>query len=89
VHLAVESSKPPASSNIKLDIIAGTLIGGLNASIIAGSREEDHPEKALEQFWLELAEGSSNIIKSDTNLNSRFINGLKIILELKKEFEYS
>ena len=52
--------------------------------MIAGSRkEEDHPEKALEQFWLELAEGSSNIIKSDTNLNSPFINGLKIILELK------
>ncbi|MDQ6864511.1 MAG: hypothetical protein M3044_11880 [Thermoproteota archaeon] len=37
-------------------------MGGLNASIIAGSRE-DHPEKALEQFWLELAEGNS------TNLN--------------------
>jgi NTE family protein len=27
--------KAPASSNIKLDIIAGTLIGRLNASIIA------------------------------------------------------
>lgn len=76
--------KALASSNIKLDITAGTSIGGLNASMIAGSRkEEDHPEKALEQFWLELAEGSSNIIKSDTNLNSPFINGLKIILELK------
>jgi NTE family protein len=39
-----------ANSNIKIDIIAGTLIGGLNASIIAGSKEEDHPVKALEQF---------------------------------------
>lgn len=39
----------------QLDIAAGTSIGGVNASIIAGSKE-DHPEKALEQFWLELAE---------------------------------
>ena len=52
--------KALANSNIKIDIIAGTSIGGLNASIIAGSKE-DHPEKALEQFWLELAEGSSNL----------------------------
>src|ERR687884_198562 len=52
--------KALANSNIKIDIIAGTSIGGLNASIIAGSKEEDHPERALEQFWLELAEGSSS-----------------------------
>jgi len=32
-------------------------IGGLNATIIAGSKG-DHPERELEQFWLELAEGS-------------------------------
>jgi NTE family protein len=50
--------KALANNNIKIDIIAGTSMGGLNASIIAGSRE-DHPEKALEQFWLELAEGNS------------------------------
>ena len=51
--------KALASSNIKIDIVAGTSIGGLNASIIAGSKEKDHPENALEQFWLELGEGSS------------------------------
>ena len=45
--------------NIKIDIVAGTSIGGVNASIIAGSKE-DHLEKALEQFWLELAEGDIN-----------------------------
>jgi hypothetical protein len=50
--------KALAKSNIKLDITAGTSIGGLNASLIAGSKEEEHPESALEQFWLELAEGS-------------------------------
>ncbi len=53
--------KALANNNIEIDITAGTSIGGLNASIIAGSRE-DNPEKALEQFWLELAEGSSEIL---------------------------
>jgi NTE family protein len=51
--------KALANSNIKINIIAGTSIGGLNASIIAGAKAEDHPEKALEQYWLELGEGSS------------------------------
>ena len=62
--------KALANSNIKIDIIAGTSIGGLNASIIAGSKGEDHPEKALEQYWLELGEGSS------ANLNSPFMEWL-------------
>jgi NTE family protein len=63
--------KALANSNIKIDIIAGTSIGGLNASIIAGSKGEDHPEKALEQYWLELGEGSSaNFV------NSHFMEGL-------------
>jgi NTE family protein len=55
-------------NNIKIDITAGTSIGGLNAAIIAGSKE-DHPERELEQYWLELAEGS-------TNLNPPFIEWL-------------
>ena len=46
-------------NNIKIDIVAGTSIGGVNALIISGSKE-DSPEKALEQFWLELAEGDIN-----------------------------
>jgi NTE family protein len=48
------------NNNIKIDIIAGTSIGGVNAAIIAGSKEEDYPEQTLEQFWLELAENSIN-----------------------------
>ncbi len=44
---------------IKIDIVAGTSIGGVNASIIAGGKEYN-PEKTLEQFWLELAEGDIN-----------------------------
>jgi NTE family protein len=63
--------KALVNTNIKIDIIAGTSIGGVNASIIAGSKGEDHPEKALEQYWLELAEGSSN-----ANLNPHFIEWL-------------
>jgi NTE family protein len=43
----------------KIDIVAGTSIGGVNAAIIAGSKS-DRPEESLEQFWLELAENSSN-----------------------------
>jgi NTE family protein len=60
--------KALAKNKIKIDIIAGTSIGGLNAAIIAGSKG-DHPERELEQYWLELAEGS-------TNLNSPFIEWL-------------
>jgi NTE family protein len=51
--------KALVKSKIKIDIVAGTSIGGVNATIIAGSKD-DHPEEALEQFWLELGEGSSN-----------------------------
>src|ERR671939_247332 len=51
--------KALANNNIKLDIIAGTSIGGINAAIIAGSKDEKHPEEALEQFWLELSEDLS------------------------------
>src|SRR3954449_7479521 len=48
-------------NKINLDILAGTSIGGVNAALIAGSKEEDHPELALEQFWLEIAENSVNL----------------------------
>jgi NTE family protein len=65
--------KALANSNIKIDIIAGTSIGGLNASIIAGAKE-DHAEKALEQFWLELAEGSTT--KNNVNFNLPFVGSL-------------
>ena len=40
---------------IKLDIIAATSIGSVNAAIIAGSKN-DEPTKALEDFWLSLAD---------------------------------
>jgi predicted acylesterase/phospholipase RssA len=52
--------KALASNNIKIDIVAGTSIGGVNAAIIAGGKQEEHPEKVLEQYWLELAEASTS-----------------------------
>ena len=48
--------KALAKRNIKIDIVAGTSIGGVNAAIIAGSKDRDHPEQLLEQFWLELSD---------------------------------
>ena len=42
--------KALANNNVKLDIIAGTSIGGINAAIIAGSKDDEYPEKVLEQF---------------------------------------
>ncbi|MFN4336744.1 MAG: patatin-like phospholipase family protein [Candidatus Nitrosocaldus sp.] len=47
--------------DLKFDIIAGTSIGAVNAAIIAGSKS-DEPDKALEEFWLEVAESSYDII---------------------------
>jgi NTE family protein len=55
--------KALTNNNIKIDIVAGTSIGGINAAIIAGSKDEKHPEQALEQFWLELSEGFVNLDK--------------------------
>jgi NTE family protein len=50
-----------AKKDVKFDIIAGTSIGGINGAIAAGSRN-DIPEQDLEDFWLDLAQGSYNII---------------------------
>ena len=53
--------KALANKNIKIDIVAGTSIGRINAAIIAGSVDKEHPEHTLEEFWLELAENSVNM----------------------------
>ena len=53
--------KALANKNIKIDIVAGTSVGGINAAIIAGSIDKEHPERTLEEFWLELGENSVNM----------------------------
>lgn len=47
--------------NIKLDIITGTSIGAINGAIAAGSIN-DNPAKDLDDFWIEIAESSPNLI---------------------------
>ena len=49
---------------IKFDIVAGTSIGAVNAGIIAGSKS-GHPEKDLEDFWLNIAETVTSSAISD------------------------
>src|SRR4029453_9077421 len=50
-----------ARKNIKFDIISGTSIGAINGAIAAGSKN-DNPIKDLEDFWIEIAESSINVI---------------------------
>ena len=55
--------KALTNNNIKPDIVAGISIGGINAAIIAGSKDEKHPEQMLEQFWLELSQSFVDLDK--------------------------
>ena len=57
--------KALAKRNIKIDIVAGTSIGGVNAAIIAGSKNDEHPEELLRQFWLELSDSYVDLNNSD------------------------
>jgi NTE family protein len=50
-----------AKKNIKFNIISGTSIGAINGAIAAGSKN-DNPAKDLEDFWIEIAESSVNVI---------------------------
>ncbi|MBI3639297.1 MAG: patatin-like phospholipase family protein [Thaumarchaeota archaeon] len=57
--------KTLSKHNIKFDMIAGTSIGAINASIIAGAKS-DNSSKALEDFWFQLAETFTSIIPDDS-----------------------
>ena len=71
--------KALANNNIKLDIVAGTSIGGINAAIIAGSKDEKHPEQMLEQFWLELSQSFVDLDKVTLPSSSRSLPSLRKI----------
>ncbi len=47
--------KTLAKHKMHFDIIAGTSIGAINASLIVGSKD-NRPEKNLESFWLDIAD---------------------------------
>lgn len=49
------------NQNIRLDIIAGTSIGAINAAIIGGSKT-DEPVNDLENFWIEVGENNIQIL---------------------------
>jgi NTE family protein len=53
--------KALVKQNVRIDIVAGTSIGAVNAAIIVGSKSA-HPEQDLENFWLEIAESSFQLI---------------------------
>ncbi len=53
--------KALVKQNIRIDIVAGTSIGAVNAAIIVGSKT-DSPEKDLENFWMEIGESNVQII---------------------------
>lgn len=54
--------KALVKNQLHLDLIAGTSIGGINAAIIAGSRNKDKTDEILEDFWIELSE---SFVKND------------------------
>ena len=58
----------PFQKEVKIDIVAGTSIGGVNAAIIAGSKDGNRPEQFLEQFWLELADSFVDLENVNTFL---------------------
>ena len=62
--------KALVKNNIRLDILSGTSIGGLNAAVIAGSKG-DRPEQSLESFWMEIADSTNT--NSNIDLNFPFL----------------
>jgi NTE family protein len=61
--------KALSQKEVKINIVAGTSIGGVNAAIIAGSKDGNRPEQFLEQFWLELADGFVDLENVDPFLS--------------------
>jgi NTE family protein len=59
---------------LDLNVIAGTSIGGINAAIIAGSRNKERTDEKLEEFWLELSESFVSNEKSYSDSSSKLMN---------------
>jgi NTE family protein len=68
--------KALAKRNIKIDIVAGTSIGAVNAAIIAGSKDGGSSEQLLEQFWVELSDGFVDLNNSAPFFSYFSIQGL-------------
>jgi NTE family protein len=59
---------------INFDIVSGTSIGAINASILAGTRTEN-PVQALEDFWFTLSERVTTSFLSSTRNTSYYSSG--------------
>ena len=68
--------------HLNLDLIAGTSIGGINAAIIAGSRNKDRTDQILEEFWIELSE---NFVNKDKFFS---FSGSNLIKQFYENFVY-
>jgi NTE family protein len=54
-----------AKKGISFDIICGTSIGAINGAVFVGNKNENlRPEENLENFWIEIAESTYNIVPS-------------------------
>lgn len=50
-------------NGIYFDIVCGTSIGAINGAVFVGNKNEDvRPEENLENFWMEIAESTYNIL---------------------------
>jgi NTE family protein len=77
--------KALAKRNIMLDIVAGTSIGGVNAAIIAGSKNEEHPEQLLEEIWLKLSDSFVDLKKPELS----YFGVPYLMAELFSRYHYS
>jgi NTE family protein len=77
--------KALAKRNIKIEIVAGTSIGGVNAAIIAGGgKSGEPPEQSLEKFWLELSDSFVNL---NENLEfSYYSAGVRFMAQLLLDY---
>lgn len=54
-----------AKKGISFDIVCGTSIGAINGAVFVGNKNEnERPEENLENFWMEIAESTNNILPS-------------------------
>jgi NTE family protein len=80
-----------AKRNIKIDIVAGTSIGAVNAAIIAGSKDGNSSEQLLEQFWLELSDSFVDLNNTALSFSYLSIPGLaeQLLHSLHSYYPYS
>jgi NTE family protein len=80
-----------ANRNIKIDIVAGTSIGAVNAAIIAGSKDGNSSKHLLEQFWLELSDSFVDLNNTALSFSYLSIPGLaeQLVHSLHSYYPYS